>query len=414
MSTVSGIRLLITTSLSLAVFTGASAQAFTFTEIANTKSSDFTGFQSTAINNLGEVAFTAEAVGQVGIFQGDGGAVSTLIPFTTGLTDIGDIDFNSAGTVAFSKNSIPGIFTSDGVVTTTIISPDTALGKIGFLPNTYTAPDINEAGAIAFRATDFGTSKSALFLAKGGTTTVIAESPEFDILRFSLNNNNEVAFFAISDAAADGDAVFLSENGGAPVPLPDPLGFGTVEGIALNDSGMVAFDTLFLDNMDVPLQGVFTQNGGNVIPIVDTSGSFSSFGRPALNNAGVPVFTAELDTGEVGLFAGPDPVNDRIIAIGDKLFGSTVTSLGFIEQTGLNNSGQLTFGASFADGSTGIYRTSLEEKEPQPIPEPNSVLSLLGIGLVGFTIRQLSRRTTSSFNETHRSSQHTLISVKQQ
>ena len=47
---------------------------------------------------------------------------------------------------------------------------------------------------------------------------------------------------------------------------------------------------------------------------------------------------------------GPDPVEDRVIATGDMLDGSTVQNLTFYEE-GLNDSGQLAFQATFNDPS---------------------------------------------------------------
>jgi hypothetical protein len=89
--------------------------------------------------------------------------------------------------------------------------------------------------------------------------------------------------------------------------------------------------------------------------IADSSGLFSGFWSPALNDEGTVAFSASLDTGEIGIFTGPDPIANKVIATGDTLFGSTVTSLQFFNQ-GLNNLNQLTFSAAFADGGSGIFR----------------------------------------------------------
>ena len=49
-----------------------------------------------------------------------------------------------------------------------------------------------------------------------------------------------------------------------------------------------------------------------------------------------------------GIFVGPDPMNDRVIATGDTLDGSTVQNLIFCEE-GLSDSGELAFVAQLAD-----------------------------------------------------------------
>ncbi|WP_446385630.1 DUF7453 family protein [Coleofasciculus chthonoplastes] len=70
--------------------------------------------------------------------------------------------------------------------------------------------------------------------------------------------------------------------------------------------------------------------------------TFVSLDSPIINNKGAIAFEAVLDTGEYGIFTGADPVADKVIAIGDPLFGSTVTSLG-VSDKGFNDAGQVAF-----------------------------------------------------------------------
>lgn len=367
-----------------------SAEAFTFVEIANTKTSDFTDidFSAYAINDLGSVAFVAELDGEDGIFAGDGGLVSTVVDSSDGFTSFSFVDINSAGTVVFNDGAAPGIYTQSGGVITPLITGASSLGQIGFSvggASPFLTPIINEAGVVAFFASN--AAQEGLFTIDGGVITAIAESPDFDIFRFSLNNNGEVAFFALSGLAPDGDAVFVSDGVGLPTPLPDPLGFGTVETGVINDDGTVVFDVLFVNDMGDAVQGIFTQNGAQLDLVVDSSGGFASFGRPAINNQENLVFDAGLDLGSFAIFAGPDPVADRVVGIGDMLFGSTITSINFTQETGLNNQGQFAFTASFDDGSIGIFRADPEDSDFQPVPEPMSGLGLLAIGAVGAIAR---------------------------
>jgi hypothetical protein len=90
-----------------------------------------------------------------------------------------------------------------------------------------------------------------------------------------------------------------------------------------------------------------------------------------------------LDTGGSGIFTGADPITDKVIALGDTLFGATVVSLDFSTK-GLNNSGQLAFLATFEDGTSGIFRANPESiSEPKSVPEPASGLGLLLGGTFG-------------------------------
>lgn len=87
------------------------------------------------------------------------------------------------------------------------------------------------------------------------------------------------------------------------------------------------------------------------------------------------VFAAVQDNGTIGIYLGPDPVADRVIAIGDLLFGSTVTSFSFGWQ-GLNDLGQFTFQAGLQGGRTAIVRA-----DPTAVPfgfSPGLGLFILG------------------------------------
>jgi hypothetical protein len=123
----------------------------------------------------------------------------------------------------------------------------------------------------------------------------------------------------------------------------------------INNRGTVAFAAEF---KATGVQGIFTGNGGPVITVADTSGPFRDFlGGPVINDRGKAVFFATLDQGVVGVFSGPDPVADKVIKTSDPLFGSVVSDLPTNgARLGLNNSGQVAFVATLADGTGVIVR----------------------------------------------------------
>jgi hypothetical protein len=73
------------------------------------------------------------------------------------------------------------------------------------------------------------------------------------------------------------------------------------------------------------------------------------------------------------------PVPDKVIAIGDPLFGSTVTGF-LLDPEGLNDAGQVAFLAQLADGRIAIARA-----DPTEVPEPMP-LSLRLLGVAGLIV----------------------------
>ena len=370
---------------------GTPAQAFTFVEIASNQTANFTDLVNAAyaINDVGTVTFVGELDGQNGIFAGNGGVLTTVADEGDGFLSFGDLDINSAGTVVFSADSDTRIVSSSGGLLTDVITVASSSGLIGFSANDgLWAPVINELGTIAFSANNFATTDEGIFTINGGVVSTIADAPNFDLFRFSLNNNDDVAFFAISTLAPDGDALFIGDGTGLPTPFADPMGFGTIEGPVLNDNGTVAFNALFLDAMFNPVVGNFRQGAGSPELVVDDQGPFDELGRPAINNAGTLVFQSGLDLGAPALFVGSDPVADRVIGVGDMLLGSTITSISFQERNGLNNQGQFVFTAQFADGSSGIFRADPTQPPVQDVSEPAAWLGLVLIAGVGTVARR--------------------------
>jgi hypothetical protein len=97
----------------------------------------------------------------------------------------------------------------------------------------------------------------------------------------------------------------------------------------------------------------------------------------------IVVYGKTLD-GNNALFAGPDQ-SDKIIAVGDPLFGSTLTVLTLDPGLGvLNNHGEATFAYTLASGATGIAVVKL--------PEPGS-LAVAALATVALLRRRRVRAT---------------------
>jgi hypothetical protein len=145
---------------------------------------------------------------------------------------------------------------------------------------------------------------------------------------------------------------------------PDPNVF--VRGPVLNDEGTAAFYRSFFDEASQQfVDEIVTGSGDTLATVTDTRGESGSFGfrPPSLNNQGDVAFLATLDDGTTGIFVGPDPVEDRVIATGDTLDGAEVTGLTFCEE-GLSNSGELAFSATFENPDTFETRAAVFRATP--------------------------------------------------
>ena len=92
-------------------------------------------------------------------------------------------------------------------------------------------------------------------------------------------------------------------------------GFGFPHLIDMNNAGTVAFRaTIASGNV-----GIFTSaNGGPPTTVVDTTGPFKDVSFPSINASGTTAFLATFDVGRgKGIFRGPNPITDKVIAIGD-------------------------------------------------------------------------------------------------
>ena len=326
-------------------------RGYTFTKIADT-SGQFQFFDTPpAINAQGTVVFQARLDnGSAGIFTGSGGATTTIVDTNGSFAGFPSTEpeINNEGTVvfaAFPDQGGVGLFSNSGGRTTTIV-PASDYG--------FQDVDINNKGAIAFSGALEGGGISSLYFVNNGQTTKIAGtnapisniegSPIDNVYNLDLNDAGDVIFrsglndigtFTIINGVA---SKITNINGG---------------GIAINDEGTVVFDNGG-DNIVRNSNGVTTS-------LVDSSGRFNSVQSPVINNNDTTVFAGRLDTYTdpygYGIFAGSDPVNDKVIATGDTLDGLTVQATGAIlSDNGLNNLDQIAFSVRFTNGTQAIYR----------------------------------------------------------
>ncbi|MEM6505065.1 MAG: PEP-CTERM sorting domain-containing protein [Planctomycetota bacterium] len=325
-------------------------------------------------------------------------------------------DFNDHGRVVFdsflfstasgSADDRYGLFYKDPGGTLVQLSrggdPAPDGNGVVFRPGSYTV--VNNAGQIAFSSLLAGTTggsadDEAVYLSDGGTglSTIArkgSSTPDGngvfdDFFSLALNNPGQLVFKARLSATTggttdDGGTYYYDPSVGTQLLLRKgeaaPDGNGTFNGVGsytLNDLGEIAFTSVLSntsgtpgDNIGVFMKGIgeaTTQIFRGGTAAIDGNGTVENFTAGAsINNAGQIIFTARL-TGTTGgsdddqalYFYDPEDGLAEVVQKGDALLGSTITSfsIGLIEEnqrSGLNESGQVAYGFTLADGRSGI------------------------------------------------------------
>ena len=318
-----------------------------------------------AINNQGTIVFTAslgsdewplphadfpssKSMRQI-IFTANGESLKSI---TNGFDYFYSVDIGDSNTVAFETFDGSPHFPNFVIK----IGDEYPFTTIANDPRPYSPPfgdvAMNDEGIVVFK--DFGDiGIDAIYTSDGITRKTIAKANNRIASSFgenlALNNKGLVAFESPLDTGGSG---IFTGNGDLINLIADTNTlFNSFNTLSLNDEGTLAFAA----SLDDGNEGIFISNSGSLTTIANSSELFSSFSNPAINNDGTVVFSAQLQTGEYGIFTGSDPIADKVIAVGDELFGSTVTSLSFSKK-GFNDAGQVAFLAGLADGTGGIFR----------------------------------------------------------
>jgi hypothetical protein len=215
-------------------------------------------------------------------------------------------------------------------------------------------PSANENDEIAFWATiSDGTYALATRTIDGGPISVIARTGSGVIPSDSapsMNSSSAVAFGGAPEPAG-GSGIFRYVRGVTSTIVDSSGPFHVFSSApVINDSG----DILFHGLLDAGGSGIFVASKNGLREVVGDAGAFVSIGgRTALNNRGEVVFQAEASSG-YGLFNGPDPVENKIVQVGDVIDGFRIDGLEFFH--GLNDRGQIVFVAFNQSGSQRVYR----------------------------------------------------------
>ena len=325
-----------------------------WTVIASTdeRFSDFAPYVA-SVNDFGTVAFQAALRGGgTGVFTGSGGEIAEAAgpALVAGVASHPDV--NGAGAVSF-YGELPGggrgVFLVQNGRLQTIADSRGGFAGIGPL-----GPTMNEAGAVAFRA-DRTDRVSGIFIGDSAGVATIADT-NGDWSGFHglpvINAGGTVVFRADRKDGVQG--IYAARAGSVQVLVETGDLFETLARFpSVDDRGTLAFAA----TLRAGGAGIFTVDEGRVTRLIDTEGGFETCRGALITSAGAVVFIATPRGESPGLFAGPDPEADRILALGDQLLGSTVADLA-ANPVSVNAAGQLAVRASLTDGRQLILRAS--------------------------------------------------------
>jgi hypothetical protein len=121
--------------------------------------------------------------------------------------------------------------------------------------------------------------------------------------------------------------------------------------VVVNNRGAVAFSATERDAAGGEVNGVYIVSEGQVSRVAEVG---SIIRLPlSINDSASIAFLAGINGSPLGIFTGADPENEKVIAVGDLLFGSIATAV-TMGYAALNESGQVAFHYSLEDGRTGI------------------------------------------------------------
>jgi len=313
-----------------------------------------------ALNDGGRVAFVAsDAAGVDHLALADGGPITSFDVSAWGLTNAVGIALDDASNVAFLAGT-PALTSRFGVFATdsTGASPHVFYaaeagggiqdgGSVSGGSHLALAPN----GTLAFSSITNGTGALYRGPVTGNVAVVQSGSGTFF-------NNQELDVNALGTVAMQMEHLACGLQRGVLVfdtPVPTiggvtkaiaGLGIGEEPALAINDASAIAValsgNTSPLNilrcgggqtqSQSIPL-GVYVatptpfNDPPDLTPVADTTGAFVSFGEVDIDNAGSVVFEAYLAGGGRGIFTGPDPVADKIVATGDTLGGEVVTDV---------------------------------------------------------------------------------------
>ncbi len=207
---------------------------------------------------------------------------------------------------------------------------------------------VSQNGNLAFRA-QLADGSLALMRRSGTTTTRLYDGSHGlqHLDGAAINNSGRVAFQGFVNGK---EGIYAGSGGSLAAVAQVGAGFrGFDPQLAMNNAGQIAFHAYQSSRRD----GIYLAVPSGVQAIATSKGVFESFSSVSINEAGQVAFLALLDDGDAGIYVGADPVRDKVVAVGDRLFGSWVANVGFSSR-GLGDDGHIAFMYQLQDGRAGV------------------------------------------------------------
>jgi hypothetical protein len=225
-------------------------------------------------------------------------------------------------------------------------------------------PVINRSGKVAYWGVK-PDGTQGIFATVNLNTATIADSSTYSFFGDSprITSDGTVAF--IASTPATGTGIFTGPNPDSDKIVDSSGLIGGIKTFDINDKGQLIMAVQLDDESPALLRGTD--------PVTDQI-SLDAFGfageHLAINNEGDIVFDGQDMNGNAGIFTGPDSSADRIIAVGDQLFGQPLKDL-FWDNPGFNEKGEIAFTYRLQDNTVGIaIATPRDDNPPTAIPLP--------------------------------------------
>jgi len=325
---------------------------FSLTVVAMT-GKRFSGFAPyvASVNDAGLVAFQAALRGGgSAVFAGDGGEVEELVSRSLHAGVTSHPDLNNARDASFygelTRGGQGAFLYREGRLQILAEAHD-AFASIGPL-----GPTMNEAGTVAFRG-DSADRVTGIFISDSTAVTAVADTSgpwsRFHGLPVIIDDGT-VVFRADRKDGVQG--IYAGRGGSIRTVAETGERFESLGRFpSANERGIVAFAATLRGEGS----GVFTEDNGRITCITETDGAFEAYRGALITNAGAVVMIATPRGGSLGLFDGPDPDADRILALGDPLLDTAVEDFA-ANPVSVNACGQVAIRASLADGRHVILR----------------------------------------------------------